>query len=1030
MSVLVFIDHIRLLLVAIVTIAVVTGVSGNESEGENLTSKPNLLFIVCDDLRPELSVYGKPWAYTPNFERLANRSVTFDLAFAQVAVCNPSRDSMLTGLRPDTVGSHNFQASFRPHQPFFSHLKRAGYTTNGVGKVFNWDGEDTEIWSAYENHNNPTFNIPASTIKAVDQPENLFGDYLLTSAAISKLRALSSKRTEGTEQGKPFAVGLGLASAHPLMPIPRKYVDLIEKHVANNPWPAYNPAQMMFPKTAPIQSYHCCVTLNFDLYNSTKRNKQIQLNRVPSAIQEEAYHEMMWGYLAAISFIDAQVGRLLDAVDELKLWDSTTIIFTADHGIHLGEKGIWDKWTLFDESTHVPLMVHQPYSPFQGEHFTSPVELIDLFPTVLALTGTPYVKHNLPSTISPQGRSLEAIIMGRENTVSGNTNPSMSKPKGGPSILSLRKKSLQAKFNFAVSQVLLCSSREWNELFDNTGILKDDAGDELVIDRRSSEKFWSFCNMDDKPKAVLMGYSIRTREFRYTAYLPIDFATLSPDFSPGSVVLPWAEELYDHRPEALWSPSASLAALHSNNKGVEDVTGDDVNNPSVGSTVPVSDIAAHQYYAKWEGHNLVDDAHYGAIVAHYRSTLLGFLRTTARFAKLPIQRHSKEFHDYHKQYKGSSSLTSPSPIGSVFRFKSFDSVMRKDSSVTSMVTPKSPQREWQMQQAQMTSFVDSRKYTNELYGGAGNNGVNLLLIMYDDLRPELSIYGRQHMITPNFERLAKKSVVFDYCYTQVAVCNPSRNVMLTGLRPDTKRTYAFDAAPDPHLVLPTALRRIGYETTQAGKIFHWDGPNSEVWDHFWDWDWYAYQNKEWDFMKSTVMPDKEKPEDSYPDHHIASETIKSLRQFHERGDQKYMIAAGFKMPHTSLHVPYRYYDMYRNLSTTDVWKLTDAERSFPEAAPSHSFRCCTDTQFRFMNNEGADTSVVGEPLGELTHTITQAMYTENMWGYSAAVTYVDYQLGRILDVLDELDLWKNLTIVLTADHGMHSGEKGIWYVSL
>ena len=107
---------------------------------------------------------------------------------------------------------------------------------------------------------------------------------------------------------------------------------------------------------------------------------------------------------------------------------------------------------------------------------------------------------------------------------------------------------------------------------------------------------------------------------------------------------------------------------------------------------------------------------------------------------------------------------------------------------------------------------------------------NVLLIMFDDLRPELSVYGKEHMITPNFERLAAKSVIFDQAYTPIAVCNPARDALLTGLRPDFLQDYGFQNSWRPHLLLPVRMKRAGYYTAGYGKILHHDGPNHEVWD--------------------------------------------------------------------------------------------------------------------------------------------------------------------------------------------------------
>lgn len=116
---------------------------------------------------------------------------------------------------------------------------------------------------------------------------------------------------------------------------------------------------------------------------------------------------------------------------------------------------------------------------------------------------------------------------------------------------------------------------------------------------------------------------------------------------------------------------------------------------------------------------------------------------------------------------------------------------------------------------------------------------------YDDLRTELSIYGREHMITPNFERLAKKSVVFDYAFCQVAVCNPSRDSMLTGLRPDSIGVYGFQASFRPHMVWPSQLARSGFNTAGYGKVLHWDGNDKDIWSYDqYENDWYGYQSTE------------------------------------------------------------------------------------------------------------------------------------------------------------------------------------------
>ena len=217
---------------------------------------------------------------------------------------------------------------------------------------------------------------------------------------------------------------------------------------------------------------------------------------------------------------------------------------------------------------------------------------------------------------------------------------------------------------------------------------------------------------------------------------------------------------------------------------------------------------------------------------------------------------------------------------------------------------------------------------------------NLLMIMFDDLRPELSIYGREHMITPNFERLAKRSVVFDYTFAQVAVCNPSRNSLLTGLRPDTIGSYNFQHSHWGHMILPKALSRSGYNTAGVGKILHWDGANKDIWNYYqYDNDWYGYQGREDSYMNSSAMPDKTRREDQFRDHDFSEKAVNVLKKLSVES-KYFMLGVGFKLPHLALHVPYDYYNMYNSKEKKNMWKLSKKELRFPLSVSEVSWRCC------------------------------------------------------------------------------------------
>lgn len=280
------------------------------------------------------------------------------------------------------------------------------------------------------------------------------------------------------------------------------------------------------------------------------------------------------------------------------------------------------------------------------------------------------------------------------------------------------------------------------------------------------------------------------------------------------------------------------------------------------------------------------------------------------------------------------------------------------------------------------------------------------------------------MITPNFERLAAKSVVFDYAFCQVAVCNPSRDSLLTGLRPDTVGTVNFQHSYWPNIVFPQQLVRSGYNTAGIGKIVHWEGNDRSIWNHdAWHNNWYDYQNQEWGYMNASTQPDNVHPDEWFRDEQFATKAIDVLHQLVKKPNY-FMLGVGFKLPHLTVHVPHKYYEMY--LNRTDGFKLNKKELRFPQSSHEVSYRCCAEPSFKFMNEHGAKKSARSTRIGDINQGFTEEMHNEMMLGYSAAVTFLDKQLGRLLDTIDALQLWHNLTVVLTADHGMHNGEKGMW----
>lgn len=353
-------------------------------------AQPNVLFIMTDDFRPELASYGSP-AITPNLDRLAKRSVQFQRAYCQQAVCNPSRSSMLTGRRPDTLKLWNNGTHFRELNPDVTTLplwfKEHGYTTRCVGKIFhNWhtvEKGDRRSWSSdeflhYANHGNDTpqvtGEIPPNQITAPslrnygeeplcdcrDVPDEAYFDGRVAAEAV---------RVLGEVKDAPFFLAVGFWKPHAPFNAPKKYWDLYDRAKL----PALNPAR---PEDAPELAFH----------QSTEILGPVKDQVQPTA---EQIAEMRHGYFANISYADAQLGKVLDALEKSGVADNTIITFVGDHGYHLGEHTLWGKTSNFEYDARVPFMIARADGKNAGAKTDSFAELVDLFPTLVEMCGLP-----------------------------------------------------------------------------------------------------------------------------------------------------------------------------------------------------------------------------------------------------------------------------------------------------------------------------------------------------------------------------------------------------------------------------------------------------------------------------------------------------------------------------------------------------------------------------------------------------------------------------------------------------------------
>jgi len=359
-------------------------------------SKYNVLFIASDDLRPTLGCYGNTIVKTPNLDKLASQGMRFDRAYAQYPLCNPSRSSLLTGKYPTQTGVLDNEFYFRALHPelvsLSQHFKANGYATLRTGKIFHGGIDDTDSWTEggevrnFTGAKRPPAN--AESPERVSQSDRIIvldgdgesnGDYKSATKAIEYLEKYKDQ---------PFFLAFGESKPHSPPAAPKKFFDL------------YDPEKIPLP---PDFATHPGAPPGFPDISIAKRNTDLFIGREASPADAR---EMIRAYYASVSFMDEQVGRVLDALDRLHLREKTIIIFFGDHGYHLGEKGKWSKaYSLFDIATRVPLIISMPGGKPGVSERT--VGLLDLFPTLVDFCDLPQ-PYKAPARL--EGNSLIPLL--------------------------------------------------------------------------------------------------------------------------------------------------------------------------------------------------------------------------------------------------------------------------------------------------------------------------------------------------------------------------------------------------------------------------------------------------------------------------------------------------------------------------------------------------------------------------------------------------------------------------------------------
>jgi arylsulfatase A-like enzyme len=395
----------------------------------------NVLFIAVDDLKPVLGCYGDAMVKSPNIDRLGDSGVVFTRAYCQQAVCGPSRASIMTGLRPDKTKVWDLKTRIRAKNPDIvtmpQYFRTQGYATAGTGKIFDPRSVDKQLdapsWSipfsnpvhikyeapgkpvlgAYHSETARKLNQEAKAqgltkykdvktylvendcwpaVESADVPDGAYTDGAIANDGIRLMKKLK-------EEGQPFFLAVGFKKPHLPFVAPKKYWDLYDRdaiEIAPFQKKSSNPVEKAYHTSGELRSYSDIP--NFNSYSASAEDHL-------SADQQK---ELIHGYYACTSYIDALVGQLMAALKEQGLDQNTVIVLWGDHGWHLGDHGLWCKHSNFEQATRVPLIVHAPGQKATGPA-AAPVEFVDLFPTLCELAGI-----SIPENID--GKSLAPIL--------------------------------------------------------------------------------------------------------------------------------------------------------------------------------------------------------------------------------------------------------------------------------------------------------------------------------------------------------------------------------------------------------------------------------------------------------------------------------------------------------------------------------------------------------------------------------------------------------------------------------------------
>ncbi|HUG89620.1 MAG TPA: sulfatase [Planctomycetaceae bacterium] len=385
---------------AIATLVAVLALCGAFCGRADAADRPNVLFLISDDLNNALGCYGHPQVKSPNIDRLAARGVLFERAYCQFPLCGPSRNSLLTGLYPNSTGIYANQQIFRQTIPTHHSLSQAfrldGYFAGRIGKLYHYNVPRSVGTNGHDDPGSWELELNPAGCDRLEEEPHIFsltpGQFGGTLSWYASPKG-DEHHTDGLmatdaewvlercarQTDRPFFLAVGFFRPHTPYVAPRPYFD----HYPEKDMPVVRGVeedQADLPAAA-LGSY----------------------KREQDKLTDDLRRQCVQAYFASVTFMDAQVGRVLDALDRLGLAENTIIVFMSDHGYHLGEHGLWQKMSLFEESARVPLIIVAPGAARPGGVARAPVGLVDVYPTLTELCGV-----RAPENL--QGQSLVPLL--------------------------------------------------------------------------------------------------------------------------------------------------------------------------------------------------------------------------------------------------------------------------------------------------------------------------------------------------------------------------------------------------------------------------------------------------------------------------------------------------------------------------------------------------------------------------------------------------------------------------------------------